>query len=181
MSYETNQLANSDSGLVVSVNGKRLRPVTSKEALALEEAEMDYRFVREVEHLERSGRVAGRGQLEADLFLPPGSISLIRSGHRSIGKLHIKRLFELYRGDYKYILFGVRDKEHTGSYISGIGNIDKYVPYIHSYPSPARWKVGPRPETHPEYCMKDPNNEQWQPPTRESEVSKARRSKKNEQ
>ena len=166
-----------ESSIVVSVNGRRLRPVTEREAFKARQYEMDFRFVREVEHLEREGRVPGRGQLEDSIGMEKGGLSSVRAGVRSVGMVQLVTLFEKYRGDMQFILFGVRDKERTNPFISGYGRIDKYEGYWHRYASGARWKVGPRPETQipdpndptkmwaPNYPS-DPDNEQWREPSR---------------
>ena len=156
------------TGPIVSVRGKRQRPITPREKFKLMQYEMDFRFVREVEYLEREGRSPGRVDLELSVGLEKGGVSTVRAGKRSIGPVQLRLLFELYRGDMNYVIFGAaRDKERTNPYISGYGRIDKFEPYIHRYQSIARWRVGARSETQPEYFPADPNNEHWTPSTRD--------------
>lgn len=162
--------------LVISQRGKRLRPVTSRQVIELQQWEIDFRFVREVERLERDGLIPNRGSLERSLGMRAGEISAIRSGLRGINPVHIAILFEKYRGDRDFILHGQRNQELSRPYIPGIGNIAKYEGFIHHYTSPAKWRCGPRPETliptpgkpnEPLVAMhypEDPKNEQWSPP-----------------
>jgi hypothetical protein len=172
----------SDEGKpVISSRGRRLRPVAPKELLKLRQAEMDYRFVREVEHLEREGRVSSRSDLEEAVGLSRADILAIRAGKRGATLLNVVLLHEKYRGDRDFIMYGVRNKELSAPYISGVGRIDRYDPYIFQYASPARWKVGPREETQPEYCPQDPRNEQWIAPKLKSVASKKKPSTEHEE
>jgi hypothetical protein len=81
-----------------------------------------------------------------------------------VGLVQVKMLHEKYRGDRDYIMFGQRNKELAAPYIAGIGRIDRYEPYIFQYKSPARWRIGSRPETQPEYFPSDPENTEWKAP-----------------
>lgn len=163
--------------LIISKGGRRLRPVTEREVFKREQYEMDFRFVREVERLERERRVPGRVQLENSIGMEKGGLSSVRAGVRSVGLVQAKVLFEKYRGDMWFIIFGVRNKELTGPYVPGIGNIARYEGYIHRYTSSARWKVGSRPESQPEYYPLDPDNEQWRKPSRIADPDNPRRKK----
>lgn len=158
-----------DEGIITKLRGRRLVLVKPREVFKIEEWEQDLRFVREVELLERSGRVSSRYDLERAIGMEKGALATVRLGMRGVSKGHISRLFTLYRGDKDFILFGAaRATDLTNPYISGVGRIDKFEPFIHRYSSVARWKVGPRPETHPEYYPSDPNNEQWAEPARKN-------------
>jgi hypothetical protein len=175
---------------VIRERGRNVRPVTPREVFQLRQWEMDYRFVREVEYLEREGRVDDRYSLEKALGLERGAIAVIRNGLRGVGLVQVAILFEKYRGDRDYIMYGSRNKELTSPYIPGIGRIDKFQPYYHRYQSPARWRVGPRPETrtpnpddpndhrYSAYYPQDPDNELWAPPTRLSVDSLKAKGKK---
>jgi hypothetical protein len=149
---------------VISAAGKRMRPITPREVFQFAQWEMDFRFVREVEYLEREGRVSNRNDLEAAIGLGRGEILAIRAGKRQVGLVQVKMLHEKYRGDRDYIMFGQRNKELAAPYIAGIGRIDRYEPYIFQYKSPARWRIGSRPETQPEYFPSDPENTEWKAP-----------------
>lgn len=162
---------------IVSERGKRLRPITSKEIFQLAQWEMDYRFVREVEYLEREGRVPSRRELEESIGLSRADLLAVRQGKRSVGLVNVKYLHEKYRGDRDYIMFGQRNKELAAPYIPGVGRIDRYEPFINVYQSPARWRVGPRPETQPEYYPSDPQNEQWAAPDRMPSKTRSRKKK----
>ena len=155
-----------NSGPVVSIRGRRVRPVTEKMAIKTRQWWMDFRFVREVERLEREGRVFKREQLEADCGLEKHAIGVVRSGMRGISAVNIVLLFEKYRGDMWYIMFGVRDKERSGGYIPGVGNIARYESFYYRYQTTARWKIGQQPESSPDYYPSDPNNELWSAPSR---------------
>jgi hypothetical protein len=151
---------------VIVERGKRLRPVAPRKAFQLIQWEMDFRFMREVEYLEREGRVPNRQALEEAIGLSRSVLLKVRAGQRSIGLVQVKMLHEKFRGDKDYIMFGQRNKELAAAYIPGIGRIDRYEPYIFVYQTPARWRVGPRAETDPAYCPIDPKNEQWTRPDR---------------
>ncbi|GAC1371057.1 MAG: hypothetical protein NVS3B25_18880 [Hymenobacter sp.] len=153
-----------DTGPLIVVRGQKLRPVTPKDVAKYEQYEMDFRFVREVEYLEREGRVPSRRALEKALRMERGAIAAIRLGVRGVNMYQYKKLHQLYRGDRDFILYGVRNKELNNPFIPGIGRLDKYEPYVTRYTSPARWKVGPRPESQSEYYPSDPNNELWTAP-----------------
>lgn len=152
----------------VAKRGRKLRPITPRQTFALRQWEMDFRFVREIEYLEREGRVSNRLDLERTLGLEAGGVAAIRLGLRGISTVHLAILHETYRGDRDYILHGVRNKELAAPYIAGIGRIDRHEPYYHRYASGARWRVGPRPETHPQYYPQDPENTQWTAPPRKN-------------
>ena len=155
-----------DSGLVVSIRGRRVRPVTEKMAIKVRQWWMDFRYVREVERLEREGRVFKREQLETDCGFEKHALGVVRTGMRGVSAVNIALLFEKYRGDMWFIMYGVRDKERSGGYLPGIGNLNRYESYYFRYQAPAKWKIGKQPETHPEYFPADPNNELWTPSTR---------------
>jgi hypothetical protein len=165
MQSPSSQLPTEEKPIVIK-QGKRLRPVTSKEIFQLTQWEMDFRFVREVEYLEREGRVPSRAELEEAIGLNRSELLAVRQGKRQIGLLQVRMLHEKFRGDRDYIMYGQRNKELSAPYIPGVGRIDRYEPYIHEYKSPARWRVGRRPETHPAYFPSDPENEQWSSPER---------------
>ena len=162
--------------LVLSKNGRRLLPTTPLQVVELLNWEIEFRFVRECERLERAGVVSSRGALELSLGLTRGELRSIRGGARGVSAAQIAILHEKYRGDRDYILHGRRNEELSRPYIPGIGNIAKYEGYIHVYNAPARWRVGPRPElvfpitpSDPNsekgawHYPEDPNNEKWQP------------------
>jgi hypothetical protein len=163
---------------VVAHRGRKIRPVTPREVFQIRQWEMDYRFVKEVEYLEREGRIDSRYNLEKTLGLERGAISTIRLGLRGVGLVQVAILFEKFRGDRDYIMFGVHNKELSAPYIPGVGRIDRFEAFYHRYSSPARWRVGPRPETrtpnpdnpndhnYSAYYPEDPNNEQWSEPAR---------------
>lgn len=160
------QLPIEEKPLIVK-QGKRLRPITSKEIFQLTQWEMDFRFVREVEYLEREGRVPSRQELELVIGMNRAELLAVRQGKRQIGLLQVRMLHEKFRADLGYIMYGSpRNKELSTPYIPGIGRIDRYEPYIHEYKSPARWRVGRREETQAEYCPSDPQNEKWTRPDR---------------
>jgi hypothetical protein len=148
---------------VVIHRGRKVRPVTPREIFQLRQWEMDYRFVREVEYLEREGRVESRYELEKTIGLGRGELLAVRAGKRQIGLVQVAILFEKYRGDRDYIMYGQRNKELAQPYIPGIGRIDRYQPYIFEYTSPARWRIGPRAEAVPEHYPSDPQNLLWTP------------------
>lgn len=153
----------------VKVRGRKLVAIQERDTFKLMQWEMDFRFVRECEFLERDGRVSSRSDLERALGMERGGLSVIRLGGRGISAVHIRILFEKYRGDKDYIMFGgQRNKDLTNPYIPGIGRINGHEMFFHRYNSTARWKVGPRPETHEQYYPADPKNENWVPPTTKS-------------
>jgi hypothetical protein len=165
-----------EPSLVVKRGNKRMLPVTPHEVNELMTWEIEYRFVREVERLERSGVVPSRGELERVVGLFPGDIRAIRGGIRGVGLAQLALLHEKYRGDRDYILHGRRNEELSKPYIPGIGNIAKYEGFIHQYKAPARWRCGPRPElvfplvpSDPNserkawHYPEDPDNKQWKP------------------
>ncbi len=172
---------------VISAYGKRLRPVTPKEVFQRAQWEMDYRFVREVEYLEREGRVSSRQDLEAAIGMVRGELLAVRAGKRQIGLVQVKMLQEKYRGDRDYIMFGVRNKELAAPYIPGVGRLDRYEPYIYQYRSPARWRIGAQPETrttNPQdpndrnysgYFPSDPDNTLWTPSEKLPSNAKAKK------
>lgn len=155
--------------MTIKVRGRKLIAIQKRDTFKLMQWEMDFRFVREVEFLERDGRVTARHDLERAIGMERGGLSVIRLGGRGISAVHIRILFELYRGDKDYIIFGAaRNTELTNPYIPGIGRINGHEAYFHRYNSTAKWKVGPRPETSPQYFPSDPNNERWTEPARKS-------------
>ncbi|UYZ60057.1 hypothetical protein [Hymenobacter latericus] len=137
----------------------RQRRITDKDAKKLETYEIDFRFVREVERLEREGRVRSRVTLEKDLGMSKGTISTVRAGHRGVGAEHLKRLKEKYNGDYHYILFGFKDPHDTSGPLRMGRRLDVHVPYTLRYAAPAAWKCGPRPEEDAAHYPDDPQNE----------------------
>ncbi|MDO7852961.1 hypothetical protein [Hymenobacter convexus] len=160
---------------------RRLLPLNQRQRDKVSQWEIDYRFVREVERMERDGRVEKRIILERDCGLENGAVSAIRAGMRGVSPVNIKRLFEQYRCDYNYILFGSNiDLELSKPYIPGVGRLNIHEPYYNRYQAPARWRVGARPETltpHPlgdkdkkwsSYYPDDPDNELWTAPPRMS-------------
>ncbi|GAB3721130.1 hypothetical protein GCM10027594_01390 [Hymenobacter agri] len=183
-----------DEDSFIVLNGRRLRavnPKTPREKLQQMDAEIDYRFVREVEELEYSGRVESRNRLELSIGLEAGGINNIRNGVRGVTKVNIVLLQQLYRADLNYILFDApRNKELTNPYIPGVGRLDKFEPYVHRYLAPARWKAGPRPETrrpHPDgegtwapSYPADPDNKKWTKPSRAANPDSSRSRKKAE-
>ena len=166
---------------VVGPDGKRQRrlvPLNRRQRDKIDQWEMDYRFVREVERLERDGRVEKRVKLEQDCGLEAGAVSSIRAGLRGVSALNIRRLFEHYRCDYNHIMFGSNlDLELSKPFVPGLGRLNIHEPYYNRYVAPARWRVGPRPETltpHPldpnkkwsSYFPDDTDNENWTAPPR---------------
>lgn len=157
---------------------RRLIPLTDKQAVKAEQWEMDYRFVKEVEYLEREGRVSSRAELELAVGMETGAIATIRNGMRGVSPVNIVRLWKLYRGDRNFIELGTnRDTELNKPYIPAIGRLNIYDGFYHRYSSVARWRVGPRPETrtpHPTlpswsaYFPDDIDNEKWSAPARNS-------------
>lgn len=155
--------------IITKHRGRRLVAIKPREVFKLKQWEMDFRFVREVEYLERDGRVSSRYDLERAIGMEKGAIATIRLGMRGVSAVHIVLLFELYRGDKDFILFGAnRNPDLTNPYIPGRGRINSYEPFFHSYSSVARWKVGKRAESNPQYYSPDPLNEQWTAPARKS-------------
>lgn len=167
--------------LVPGPDGKRQRrlvPVSRRQRDKIDQWEIDYRFVREVERLERDGRVDKRVKLEQAVGLESGAVSAIRAGLRGVSILNVRRLFEHYRCDYNHIIFGSNiDLELSKPFISGLGRLNIHEPYYNRYQAPAKWRVGPRPETltpHPTnaalkfsaYYPDDPDNEGWTAPPR---------------
>ena len=155
--------------IITKHRGRRLVAIKPREVFKLRQWEMDFRFVREVEYLERDGRVSSRYDLERAIGMEKGAIATVRLGMRGVSAVHIVLLFELYRGDKDFIMFGAgRNPDLTNPYIPGRGRINSYEPFVHRYGSAARWKVGKRAESRPEYFPEDPENEQWSPPARKS-------------
>jgi hypothetical protein len=157
---------------------RRLLPINDKQLLKLRQWEIDYRFVKEVEYLERDGRVSARPDLELAVGLETGGVANIRNGMRGVSCMNVVLLFELYRGDKDYILLGApRNTDLYKPFIPGVGRLNIHEAYYHRYPTAARWKVGPRPEfkvEHPTlknyspYYPQDPDNEGWTAPLRKS-------------
>ena len=147
-------------------------PVTPREIFRLKQWNIDFRFVREVELLERDGRVSSREDLERAIGMEHGGLATVRQGMRGVSLVNVVVLFEKYRGDKDYIMFGAaRNPELTNPYIPGIGRLSRYDPYYHTYNSVARWRIGPQPETHHQYYEKDPLNKLWVAPARKSIAS----------
>ena len=149
---------------------KRMVPITPRSVLKIEEWEIDFRFVREVEHLERIGRVQSRYALEMAVGIENGGIATIRLGMRGVSPANIKRLFNHYRGDKDYILLGAaRNPNLADPYIPELnGKLPAYRALYHKYSSPARWRIGPQPEAHPQHYLEDPENKLWTAPTRKN-------------
>jgi hypothetical protein len=128
---------------------------------------IDFRFVREVERLEREGRVKSRGHLEETLGMSHGAVALIRQGRLTANAAHIAELKRVYNGDYEYVLFGVPqpDKSEAVVWENGRGKkkLDVYPPLYYEYKKPAGWKVGPMPEADPRHYPSDPENKLWEP------------------
>ena len=121
---------------------------------------VDYRFVREVERLEREGFVERRAFLEKAIGLPIGSVTDIRAGKRGIGVGHIVLLQKIYLADFRYILFGQRIP-YTTEELYLLDRLPHYEPIQHVYSASARWRIGPMAETHPDYYPPDPENKHW--------------------
>lgn len=165
------------------VRGKRtMRKIENKDAFKLRQWEMDFRFVREVERLEREGHVPSRKILEKTVGLEVGGVAAIRLGTRGVGLVAVAILFDVYRGDRDFIMHGSRNKELSTPYVPGVGYINKYAPTYHLYSTTARWRVGVRPETrtpHPDgsdapysaYYPDDMENANWSPPNRKNVTS----------
>ena len=152
--------------ILVRSRGRKLIAVEKRDVFKLMQWEMDYRFVRECEFLERDGRVSSRYDLERALGMERGGLSTVRLGGRGISAVHVRILFEKYRGDKDFILFGAgRNPELTNPYIPGIGRINGNEQYFHRYNSTARWRVGCRPESDARYFPADPLNENWSAPS----------------
>ena len=159
---------------------RRVIPLTQRQRDKVRQWEIDYRFVREVERLERDGRVEKRVKLELAVGLEAGAIASIRNGMRGVSPANIALLFENFRCDMHHILLGSNlDLELSKAFIPGLGRLNIYEPYYHRYVNTARFRVGPRPETltpHPTdknlrfsaYWPDDPDNEQWTAPPRMS-------------
>lgn len=147
-----------DGEIITKHRGRRLVAIKPREVFKLKQWEMDFRFVQEVELLERDGRMSSRYDLERATGMEKGAIATVRG----VSAVQIVLLFELYRGDKVFILFGAaRNLDLTNPYIPGRGRINSFESFYHSYGSGARWKVGSRAETHSQYYPSDPNNEQW--------------------
>ena len=155
---------------------RRVLPLNQRQRQKVRQWEIDYRFVREVERLERDGRVDKRVKLEIAVGLEAGAVSNIRAGHRGISPVNIALLFEHYRCDMNHILLGTNiDLDLSKRPVW----MEKHEPYYNRYQAPAKWRVGPRAETltpHPTnpdlkysaYFPEDPDNEQWTAPPRMS-------------
>ncbi len=99
--------------------GKRLRKINDKQAKAAIEAQVATRFLQEVHLCEKEGRVENREMLEKDLLLSIGAISEIRAGRRGVLMANIIRFKQKYNADYQFIMFGVRDRDHSGVMMGG--------------------------------------------------------------
>lgn len=127
---------------------------------------IDYRFVREVERLEREGRVKSRGHLEETLGMSHGAVALIRQGRLTANAAHIAELKRLYNGDYEYVLFGVAQPDKSEALVWQNGRakkLDTYPPFSYEYKKPAGWKIGPMPEAVAAHYPSDPENKLWEP------------------
>ncbi|GAA4391667.1 hypothetical protein [Hymenobacter koreensis] len=125
------------------------RRVADKAQVNLEQHWIDYRFVKEVEKIEREGRSQSRVWIERQLGLPAGTCSEIRRGTRGIGAVHIARLKRKFNADHNFILFGVRNNDISLPYIvkgRDKVRVDVFEPYIHMYNAAPNWKIGERPE-----------------------------------
>ena len=165
-------------------SGPRLRPIDKNEFNKRIQYEIEYRFVKEVERLEREGRSKGRGWIEEVLQLNSGGIADIRRGRTGIMAYHIQLLKRLLNGDDRWVIHGVGqpDAEYSRPYVLARGGkLDIFRPYIHPYLQPAGWKCGPRAETHEAYYPDDPGNALWQPYARAGKVAKANQKKGDEQ
>ena len=168
---------------IVGPDGQRARrviPLTQRQRDKVRLWEIDYRFVREVERMERDGRAEKRIKLEQAVGLEAGAIASIRNGVRGVSPANIALLFENFRCDMNHIMLGSNiDLELSKPFISGLGRLNIYEPYYHRYVNTARFRVGPRPETltpHPTnaglkfsaYWPDDPDNNEWKAPLRMS-------------
>lgn len=112
--------------------GKRLRKINDKQAKAAIEAQVATRFLAEVHLCEKEGRVKDRATLEKDLLLSIGAISEIRAGRRGVLTANIIRFKLKYNADFKFILFGLRDPEHSGVRMGG-QSLQRYPGYEYPY------------------------------------------------
>lgn len=152
----------------------RMRKLSLEEKNKLGQYLIDFRFVREVERMEREGRVKWpRANLERELGMNVGVIAEIRAGKRGVLPVHIARLKLLCNSDTSYILLGVRDPDHSSPY-AGARRFAVHEPYYFRYGKPAGWKAGPQPETptpnpdgsdtlYSAYYPEDPENKLWAP------------------
>lgn len=120
----------------------RLRKIEMDEARDIINTEIEQRFVEEVEIMEREGRVQSRAKLERDLLMYYNKITQIKYGKSSLQPCHIHLLKKHYNADVQFILFGVRDMEHSGS-IQGGRKLNIYKPYTYNYKT---WKKGKKDE-----------------------------------
>jgi len=149
---------------------RRLKALASfKERRQTLDAWIDYRFVREVERLEREGRIKSRGFLEAQLDMTRGTITDIRRGRRSPSPAQIVLFYQHFQADRDHIETGVQlDRERAAPRFPLLGKEhgDKEVyfpPFAYEYHTPAGWRVGPQPEQDPRHCPIDPTGEKWEP------------------
>lgn len=143
---------------------RALRPITEAEKRRRAQWWIDFRFVREVERLERDGRVRSRGHLEASIGLGRGVVADIRRGRRGCLPVHVVLLKQLYNADYEHILFGAPlNLEKSAPYVTGRGRINTWQPLVFAYSTPAGWKVGPQPEEDARHYPPDPTGAQWVP------------------
>ncbi len=111
-----------------------MRKITDKQAKSFIEAQVATRFLEEVHLCEREGRVKDRPTLEKDLLLSVGAITEIRAGRRGVLLVNVIRFKQKYNADFRYILFGVRDPEHSGVRMGG-QSLDRYPKYEYPYKS----------------------------------------------
>ena len=147
-----------------STRGRKLVALKERDVIKMIQWEIDFRFIRECEALEIAGRVSSREDLERALYLDKGALSTVRGGARGISPCHIRLLFELYRADVTYILFGQRTNTALTDPLINGKRIDVYKGYYHRYNATARWKIGQRAEAFPAHYALDPLNEQWRAP-----------------
>lgn len=143
-----------------------LRPVpvgVSKKLLL--QWHIDFRFVREVERLEREGRVKSRGHLEGEIGMSRGYLAGVRRGRYNVGMAHTAQLKRLYNADVNYILLGQRVEGLSEPIIWEDGRkkeLRRYPGYMYQYGQPAGFNIGNQPETHPDYYPPDPDNRLWE-------------------
>lgn len=113
-------------------NYNKLRKIELLDKKNIIEWQITNRFIEEVEILEKEGRVENRDKIEIDLAIVPNGITGMRAGKNKVSVASI-HLFKLkYNADIQFIMFGVRDKEHSGSILGG-RKLNVHKPYVYKY------------------------------------------------
>ncbi|MGI4873207.1 MAG: helix-turn-helix domain-containing protein [Janthinobacterium lividum] len=144
---------------------RRLRKLTAKISISERTWLASFRFVREVERIEREGRVKSRTALELLIGIKAGTISQIRAGRNDASLGMAIALREALNADLNYIMYGVRVPELAEPLFPLPGRTDDlfYKPVVHEYKAPAGWKIGPMAEAVAAHYPDDPKNSFWQP------------------